>query len=238
MYVVAFASFYALVRYRLRKPLFLKQSGLKPDNVEDLLFWAVLGVVIGGRIGYCLFYKPGEYLSQPLEILKVWQGGMSFHGGLLGVLTALLLYCKSRGKEFLRVTDLAAPAIPIGLAAGRMGNFINGELWGRETTVPWGMIFPQSGTDLVRHPSQLYQFAGEGILLFALLWWFSRKPRAVGQTSGLFLIGYGIFRFLAEFAREPDAFLGYLFAGATMGQLLCVPMILAGIWLYLRAKNS
>jgi phosphatidylglycerol:prolipoprotein diacylglycerol transferase len=226
------------VRYRLRKPLFLKQSGLKPDNVEDLLFWAVLGVVIGGRIGYCLFYKPGEYLPQPLEILKVWKGGMSFHGGLLGVLVALLLYCKSRGKEFLRVTDLAAPAIPIGLAAGRMGNFINGELWGRETTVPWGMIFPQSGTDLVRHPSQLYQFAGEGLLLFAVLWWFSSKPRPVGQTSGLFLIGYAFFRFLAEFAREPDAFLGYLFAGATMGQLLCIPMLLAGIWLFLRAKPS
>ncbi|MGB7298018.1 MAG: prolipoprotein diacylglyceryl transferase [Burkholderiaceae bacterium] len=249
MYLVAFGLFYALGRYRLRKPLFHKASGLIPDEIEDMLFWAVMGVVLGGRIGYCLFYKPDLYLSQPLEILKVWQGGMSFHGGLIGVITALYLFCKSRGKSFWPVMDFVAPLVPLGLAAGRMGNFINGELWGRVTDLPWAMVFcadralhcggqMPAGENLARHPSQLYQFAGEGIALFILLWWYSSRPRPVGSISGLFLVGYAILRFLAEFAREPDDFLGYLAFGATMGQLLCIPMFLAGLWLMMRAKPT
>jgi phosphatidylglycerol:prolipoprotein diacylglycerol transferase len=198
---------------------------------DDLIFYAVLGVILGGRLGYVLFYKPGYYASHPLEILAVWQGGMSFHGGMLGVLLALALAARKHHVDYLRLTDFVAPLVPLGLAAGRMGNFINGELWGRPTDLPWGMLFRNAG-DLPRHPSQLYEFALEGLVLFALLWWFSSRPRARGQVSALFLIGYGCLRFLAEFAREPDSFLGFLALGMTMGQWLCVPMIAGGLWLF------
>jgi phosphatidylglycerol:prolipoprotein diacylglycerol transferase len=175
-----------------------------------------------------LFYQPAHFLAHPLEILSVWQGGMAFHGGFLGVLVAMGLFARRTGKSWLTVTDFIAPLVPLGLAAGRVGNFINGELWGRPADVPWAVVFPQIDA-LPRHPSQLYQFALEGLALFALLWLFSRKPRPTGAVSGLFLIGYGSFRFLAEFTREPDNFLGLLALNLSMGQWLSLPMVIAGI---------
>jgi phosphatidylglycerol---prolipoprotein diacylglyceryl transferase len=195
------------------------------------VFLAVLGVILGGRLGYVLFYKPGYYATHPLEILAIWQGGMSFHGGLLGVMAAMAIAARRHGLDYLRLMDFVAPLVPLGIGAGRLGNFINGELWGRPTDLPWGMVFRGAG-ELPRHPSQIYEFALEGLALFALLWWFSARPRPRGQVSGLFLVGYGVFRFLAEFGREPDAFLGFLALGMTMGQWLCVPMIAGGIWLF------
>jgi len=198
---------------------------------DDLLFVAVLGVILGGRLGYVLFYKPGHYLSNPLEIFAIWQGGMSFHGGLLGVMAAMAFAAWRHRIDYLRLMDFVAPLCPLGIAAGRMGNFINGELWGRVTDVPWGMVFRGAG-DAPRHPSQLYQFALEGMLLFIILWWYSAKPRPRGAVSALFLIGYGSLRFISEFGREPDAFLGYLALGLTMGQWLCLPMAAGGLALY------
>ena len=164
----------------------------------------------------------------------LWQGGMSFHGGMLGVIAALMLYARARGRPWLQVTDLVAPCVPTGLASGRIGNFINGELWGRaaDPSLPWAMVFPQSGSDLPRHPSQLYQFALEGLLLFVLLWWFARRRRPLGQVSAAFLIGYGVMRFVAEQFREPDGFLGLLALGFSMGQWLSLPMVLAGVALW------
>ena len=204
---------------------------------DDLIFYAVLGVILGGRLGYVLFYKPGYYASHPLEIPAVWQGGMSFHGGLLGVISAMWLAARKHKVDFLPLMDFIAPLCPLGIAAGRMGNFINGELWGRPTDLPWGMLFRGAG-DLPRHPSQLYEFALEGLTLFALLWWFSSKPRQRGEASALFLIGYGCLRFVAEFAREPDSFLGLLALGMTMGQWLCVPMIAGGIALFAWSRRA
>jgi len=185
-------------------------------------------VVLGGRLGYVLFYKPGYYFSHPLEILAVWQGGMSFHGGFLGVLLAMLYIARKYQIRWLAITDFIAPLIPPALAAGRIGNFINGELWGRVTDVPWGMVFRGAGP-LPRHPSQLYQFALEGVLLFVILWLYSAKPRPTGAVSAMFLIGYGVLRFSVEFFREPDDFLGFLAFNLSMGQWLSLPMILAGI---------
>ena len=231
MYLVGFAAAWWLGMRRIgqgRAPIDRKQF-------DDLIFYAVLGVILGGRLGYVLFYKPGYYAAHPLEAVAIWQGGMSFHGGLLGVIAAMWLFARRRGIDFLRLADFVAPLCPLGLAAGRMGNFINGELYGRVTDVPWGMVFRQAG-EAPRHPSQLYQFALEGVALFVLLWWFSSKPRERGQVSALFLIGYGAFRFIAEFGREPDAFLGLLAFGLSMGQWLCVPMVAAGIWLYARSR--
>jgi len=229
-YLVAFGLFLWLASIRVRQTQFA-QAGWTRRDVEDLLFYGVLGVVIGGRLGYVLFYKPGYYASHPLEIFSVWKGGMAFHGGLLGVIAAMGVFAWMRKRPFWQVTDLIAPCVPTGLASGRIGNFINGELWGRfaPADLPWGMVFPESGSAQPRHPSQLYQFGMEGLLLFAFLWWFSRKPRPMGQVSGAFLIGYGLCRFIAEFFREPDQFLGILALGMSMGQWLCVPMILAGI---------
>ena len=238
-YLVAFALFMVLANARARQTQFA-HAGWARRDVEDLLFWGVLGVVLGGRIGYALFYKPGYYLANPLDILAVWKGGMSFHGGMLGVIIAMAVFAHRRHRPWLQVTDLIAPCVPTGLASGRIGNFINGELWGRpaDTALPWAMVFPQSGSDATRHPSQLYQFALEGLLLFALLWWYARRPRATGQVSGAFLVGYGLFRFAAEYFREPDSFLGPLALGLSMGQWLCVPMVVAGAALWLWASRQ
>ncbi|MCB1981987.1 MAG: prolipoprotein diacylglyceryl transferase [Rhodoferax sp.] len=232
-YLVAFALFYGLALQRARKPQFA-EAGWSRREAEDLLFWGVLGVIVGGRLGYVLFYKPAHFLAHPLEIPMLWQGGMSFHGGMLGVIAALMLYARARGRPWLQVTDLVAPCVPTGLASGRIGNFINGELWGRaaDPSLPWAMVFPQSGSDLPRHPSQLYQFALEGLLLFVLLWWFARRRRPLGQVSAAFLIGYGVMRFVAEQFREPDGFLGLLALGFSMGQWLSLPMVLAGVALW------
>ena len=229
-YLVAFGLFFALARRQASRP-WHTERGWTPRDVEDLLFYGVLGVVLGGRLGYVLFYKPAYYLSHPLEVLAVWQGGMSFHGGLLGVIGAMALYGWMRGRRFFEVTDLIAPCVPLGLASGRIGNFINGELWGRpaDPSLPWAMVFPQANDGgIPRHPSQLYQFALEGVLLWALLWWFARRPHPTGRVSGLFLVGYGAFRFIAEYFREPDAFLGLRAFDLTQGQWLSLPMIAAG----------
>jgi phosphatidylglycerol---prolipoprotein diacylglyceryl transferase len=238
MYLVAFVLFVWLGKIRARRNLL---TGWHPRDVDDMLFYGVFGVILGGRLGYVLFYKPLYYVDHPLEILHVWAGGMSFHGGFLGVLVALWLFARSRGKRWLDVTDFVAPLVPLGLAAGRLGNFINGELVGRVTDVPWAMIFPQVDRS-PRHPSQLYQFGLEGVLLFVLLWWYAGRQRPMGAVSGFFLVGYGVFRFAAEFAREPDNFLGYLAGGLTMGQWLSLPMILIGllmmIWAYRRAGKA
>ena len=237
MYVIGFLLFAALGRYRARQNML---TGWRPTDVDDMLLYGVFGVILGGRLGYVLFYKPLYYLAHPLEIFAVWQGGMSFHGGLLGVLVALWVFARTRRKRWLAVTDFVAPLVPLGLACGRIGNFINGELWGRVTSGPWAMVFPQAGPE-PRHPSQLYQFALEGVLLFAVLWVYTRRRRPLGAASGLFLLGYGVCRFVVEFAREPDSFLGYLALGLTMGQWLSLPMILIGIammlWSYRRADK-
>ena len=225
MYLLGFAGAWALGRYRAARP----GSGWGAQEVGDLVFYAALGVVLGGRLGYVLFYQPGHHLAHPLDIFKVWQGGMSFHGGLIGVLLAAWLYGRKTGRGFFGVTDFVAPLVPLGLLFGRIGNFINGELWGRPTGVPWGMVFPQAGDALPRHPSQLYEAALEGLVLFALLWWFSARPRPRMAVSGLFLVGYGLARFAVEFFRQPDAFLGYVALDwLTMGQVLSAPMVLAG----------
>ena len=232
-YLVGFALFLFLAVRRSRLTHYAA-TGWSRRDVEDLLFYGVMGTVVGGRLGYVLFYKPAFYAANPLEIFAVWKGGMAFHGGLLGVIVALALFARMRKRPFLEVTDLVAPCVPTGFAAGRVGNFINGELWGRFSSadLPWGMVFPQSGSALPRHPSQLYQFALEGLLLFAVLWIYGKKPRGLGQVSGVFLAGYGVLRFIAEFFREPDSFLGLLALGMSMGQWLCVPMIVAGIALW------
>jgi phosphatidylglycerol:prolipoprotein diacylglycerol transferase len=232
-YLVAFGLFLFLAGRRAQRPWFAS-AGWSRREVEDMLFWGVLGVVIGGRLGYVLFYKPGYYLGHPLEIPAVWKGGMSFHGGLLGVIGALALYARHKGRSFLEVMDLVAPCVPTGLASGRVGNFINGELWGRaaEASLPWAMVFPQSGTPTPRHPSQVYQFLLEGVLLFVLLWIYGARPRARGQVAAAFLFGYGVFRFVAEYFREPDDFLGLLTLGMSMGQWLSLPMMAGGALLW------
>ena len=227
MYLAGFMTFLWLGRKRIAA---LNHPQIDKKLLDDLLFYGVLGVILGGRLGYVLFYKASYYLDHPLEILAVWQGGMSFHGGFLGVLVAMVWLAYKKNLRWLQLTDFIAPLVPPGLAFGRLGNFINGELWGRPTDMPWAMVFPQVD-NLPRHPSQLYEFALEGLLLFALLWLYARKPRPVGAVSGLFLIGYGSFRFLAEFTREPDDFLGLLSFGMSMGQWLSLPMVLAGVLL-------
>ena len=233
-YLAAFALFYWLGTCRLHHLPFSRLSEWTRHDVEDILFLGVLGVVLGGRIGYCLFYKPGYYASHPLEVLAVWQGGMSFHGGMLGVIAAMVWFAYSRQRTFWQVMDFVAPCVPTGLAAGRVGNFINGELWGRvaDPSLPWAMVFRGAG-DFPRHPSQVYQFLLEGVLLFVLLWLYGRKERAPGQVASAFLFGYGVFRFIAEYFREPDAHLGLLSLGLSMGQWLCVPMMVGGALLWL-----
>ncbi|MCG2580554.1 MAG: prolipoprotein diacylglyceryl transferase [Marinobacter sp.] len=231
-YLVGFIAGWWLGRIRARKPW----SPLNEDQVGDLLFYIALGVILGGRFGYVVFYNFDAFIADPLWLLRVWEGGMSFHGGLLGVMFAMWWYGRKVGSGFWKMADFVAPLVPIGLGAGRIGNFINGELWGKPTDVPWGMVFPQAPDALARHPSQLYQFALEGVVFFIILWWFSSKPRPRMAVSGLFLICYGVFRFLVEFVRQPDAQIGYLaFDWLTMGQVLSFPMIVAGAGLMLIA---
>ena len=225
MYLVGFGLAFWLGRQRIKRS---NAGRVSYEALDDLLFFGVLGVVVGGRLGYVLFYKPGYYLAHLLEIPAVWYGGMSFHGGFLGVLLAVWWVARKNKLRWLEVTDFLAPLSPLAFAAGRLGNFINGELFGRVTNAPWGMIF-RSGGPLPRHPSQLYQFALEGVLLFAILWIYSARPRPVGAVSGAFLIGYGALRFTAEFFREPDDFLGLLALNLSMGQWLSLPMIAVGI---------
>jgi phosphatidylglycerol:prolipoprotein diacylglycerol transferase len=229
MYLVGFLAFSWLGRMRARQ----SWRGISRQDVDDLLFWGVFGVILGGRLGYVLLYKPGDYLRDPLEIVKIWHGGMASHGGIIGVIIVMWLFARSRGKSFWTVADFVVPMIPVGLAAGRLGNFINGELWGRPADPnvwPWAMVFPQAHDGgIPRHPSQLYQFALEGLLLFVILWFYTRRPRVPGTAAALFLIGYGTLRIIAEFAREPDEFIGPLLWNLSMGQWLSVPMVVAGV---------
>jgi phosphatidylglycerol:prolipoprotein diacylglycerol transferase len=237
MYLVGFASAWWVLLKRARQP----ERGFTPVQVADLVFYAALGIIIGGRVGYMLLYAWPDLIANPLSLLQLWKGGMSFHGGLLGVIIAVSVYALKIGKNLVDITDFIAPAVPLGLAAGRIGNFINAELWGRVTTMPWGMVFPNAG-DLPRHPSQLYEFFLEGVVMFAVLWIFSAKLRPRWAVSGLFLLLYGVFRFGIEFFREPDAQMGYRALGwLTEGQLLSLPMIILGgimlIWSYRGIKQ-
>jgi len=224
MYLAGFAGGFWLGTQRIARGL----APITRPQFDDLLFHIVLGVILGGRLGYVLFYKPAYYFAHPLEVIAIWHGGMSFHGGFLGVLLAVGFFAWRQRVNWWDLMDYVAPLVPVGLAAGRFANFINGELWGRVTDLPWGMVFRGAG-DLPRHPSQLYEMALEGFALFALLWWFSSRPRPRMQVSALFLVGYGTARFAGEFAREPDAFLGFLTFGMTMGQWLSLPMVVAGL---------
>ena len=206
------------------------------DTLSDLVFWVAMGVILGGRLGYVLFYDLSSYLANPALILQVWKGGMSFHGGFIGVLLATAWFARRQGKTFFELMDFIAPLVPIGLGAGRIGNFINAELWGKASDLPWAMVFPTDPQQLPRHPSQLYQFALEGLALFVILWLYTRKPRPTMAVSGLFAICYGSFRILVEFVRVPDAQLGYLaFGWLTMGQSLSLPMIAVGVLLMVLA---
>jgi phosphatidylglycerol:prolipoprotein diacylglycerol transferase len=230
MYLVGFLFANWLANRRADKP----NSGWTRQQVSDLLFAGFVGVILGGRIGYVLFYGFEYFIANPLYLFEIWTGGMSFHGGLLGVITAMFIYAKRTQRSFFAVADFVAPLVPFGLGVGRLGNFMNGELWGRVTDVPWGMVFPGAGP-LPRHPSQLYEFALEGIVLFLVLNAFIRHPRPAGSVSGLFLIGYGCFRIIVEFFREPDVQLGLFAGGISMGQILSIPMIMVGAGLMLFA---
>jgi phosphatidylglycerol:prolipoprotein diacylglycerol transferase len=226
MYLLGFVAGWALGRYRAKQP----GSGWTAEQVDDLVFYIALGVILGGRVGYVLFYGFGAFLHDPLTLFRVWEGGMSFHGGFLGVLLAMALLARKRQRGFWRTVDFIAPLIAPGILFGRIGNFINGELWGRVTDLPWGMVFRQTGDGLPRHPSQLYEAALEGVALFAVVWLFSAKPRPTMAVSGVFALAYGIARFLVEFVRQPDPQLGYLaFGWLTMGQALSLPLIAVGV---------
>lgn len=234
-YLVAFLAGWWLAKYRASQP----NSGWKPDEIGDVVFYIVLGVVVGGKLGSALFYQTEALLSNPLQTLNPMNGGMSFHGGFIGVLVAFWLYGRTTKRTFFEVADFIAPAFPIGLGAGRVGNFINGELWGRVTDVPWAMVYPHVGPE-PRHPNQIYQIIGEGIILFLIVWWFSSKPRPRMAVSGVFVLCYGIYRFLVEFVREPDGHLGFVALDwLTMGQILSLPMVLFGATLlYLAYRNK
>ncbi|MDQ2696533.1 MAG: prolipoprotein diacylglyceryl transferase [Pseudomonadota bacterium] len=239
MYLLGFAAGWALGRVRAARP----GCGWTAAQIDDLVFYIALGVILGGRVGYVLFYAFADFLRNPLLLFMVWEGGMSFHGGLLGVLAAMVLYARKVGRGFFEVTDFIAPLVTPGLFFGRIGNFINGELWGRTTDLPWGMVFHTPGAGgLPRHPSQLYEALLEGPVLFAILWLYSARPRPAMAVSGLFLLCYGVFRFVVEFVRQPDEHLGFVaFGWLTMGQLLSLPMIVLGaglmVWAYRRRES-
>ncbi|MDP1765281.1 MAG: prolipoprotein diacylglyceryl transferase [Methylotenera sp.] len=234
MYLIGFLAFLGLGRWQIKHRSW---HGWTPQMLDDALFFGALGVILGGRLGYVFFYQLSYFMQHPAEILAVWQGGMSFHGGFLGVLAAMWFFARKYKLKWLGIMDFVAPLVPIGLGAGRMGNFINGELWGRVTNAEYGMVFPNVD-NLLRHPSQLYEFGLEGVVLFLMLWIYSAKPRETGSISALFLIGYGSFRFLVEFTREPDNFLGLLSMGFSMGQWLSLPMVLFGVWMWLQAQQK
>jgi len=234
MYLVGFLAFLGLGKWQIK---YRTWYGWTTEMLDDALFFGALGVILGGRLGYVLFYQFAYFIQHPLEIFAVWQGGMSFHGGFLGVLIAMFIFARKYQIKWLAIMDFVAPLVPIGLGAGRMGNFINAELWGRVTNADYGMVFPLVDTQL-RHPSQLYEFALEGIVLFLILWIYSAKPRVTGAISALFLIGYGGFRFLVEFTREPDSYLGLLSAGLSMGQWLSLPMIILGVIMYVFTRKK
>ncbi len=239
MYLLGFITFWLLARLRLRDVPYASYGWTMRD-IEDMLFVGVLGVILGGRLGYVLFYQPAYYAHHLSQVVAVWDGGMSFHGGLLGVLVAAWWFARRHRVGWLELVDFIAPLIPPGLAYGRLGNFINGELWGRPAPAWWpgAMIYPESGSMVPRYPSELYELALEGVALFALLWWLRAKPRPRGFITGWFSLGYGLARFTAEFFRQPDAFLGYLWFGATMGQLLSLPLIVIGIVLIVWARRQ
>lgn len=225
MYLLGFVGGWWLGRVRAKRP----DTPWSPGMVDDLVFFVALGVILGGRLGYVLFYAFGDFLANPLVLVRVWEGGMSFHGGLIGVAIALFWFSRVHRLAFFATADFVAPLVPLGLFFGRIGNFINGELWGRPSELPWAMVFPHVDSQ-PRHPSQLYEAVLEGLVLFAIVWWFSSKPRPTASVAGLFLAGYGTFRFLVEFVREPDEHLGFIaFGWLTMGQLLSLPMILLGL---------
>lgn len=231
MYLVAFGSAWLLGSYRARQA----GSGWSEQQLSDLIFYGAMGVILGGRMGYVLFYHFDYFISDPLWLFAVWEGGMSFHGGLLGVIAVIAWFARKQRKSLLELGDFVAPLVPLGLAAGRLGNFIGGELWGRPTDQTWGVIFPRAADQLARHPSQLYEALLEGVLLFGLVWIYSAKPRKPGAVAGLFLLGYGLARSAVEFFREPDSHLGLIgFDLLSMGQLLSLPMILFGLYLLLR----
>lgn len=237
MYMAAFVLFVVLGRIHARRR---PELGWDAKAIDDLLLYGVLGVVVGGRFGEVIFFQPAYYLANPFEILAIWKGGMSFHGGFLGVLVAMWLYGRKHGMGFWAITDFIAPLVPTGLAAGRIGNFINGELWGRPVgmDLPWAMVFPWVDA-IPRHPSQLYQAAGEGLTLFLILWLYSARPRPVGSVSAAFLVGYGVLRFGAEFFRTPDpGIFGTLTLGLSTAQWLCVPMVVVGIWMLGRLPKT
>ncbi|MEF8746599.1 MAG: prolipoprotein diacylglyceryl transferase [Candidatus Accumulibacter propinquus] len=230
MYLVAFLQFWWLGRQRILTHPELATTGWTLRQLDDLLFYGVLGVIVGGRLGQVLFYEPAYYLEHPLQVLAVWRGGMSFHGGFLGVLIAMWLYARKSKRRWLELTDFIAPLVPLGLAAGRIGNFINGELWGRaaDPALPWAMLFPWVD-DVPRHPSQLYQAGLEGLVLFVCLWLYSSRKRPRGAVSGVFLIGYGVLRWVVEYFRTPDEGIFGLSYSVSMGQWLSLPMVLFGI---------
>ncbi|UCE90248.1 MAG: prolipoprotein diacylglyceryl transferase [Pseudomonadota bacterium] len=235
MYLIAFVAGWWLGRVRTNKP----GSSWSTAQMDDLVFYAGLGIILGGRLGYVLFYDLPRFVSDPMLVLQIWKGGMSFHGGFVGVMIAMWFFARRYNKPYWVVVDFIAPLVPTGLLAGRIGNFINGELWGKVTDLPWGMIFPRAGDALTRHPNPLYEALLEGVVMFVVLWWFSSKPRPVLAVSAVFAIMYGGFRFLIEFVRVPDAHIGYLaFGWLTMGQVLSLPLLIAGIialwWAYNR----
>jgi phosphatidylglycerol:prolipoprotein diacylglycerol transferase len=237
MYLIGFLLFLVLGKLRARDPW----RDMKSQDVDDLLFYGMIGTIVGGRLGHVLFYGPlSYYLANPLDIFAVWKGGMASHGGIIGVIVAMALFARARRKSFLRVADFVVPLVPLGLGAGRIGNFINGELWGRaaDASLPWAVVFPHAGDALARHPSQIYQFLLEGVTLFAILWIYSRKPRAPGTVGSLFLIFYGLLRIVGEVFREPEALYGYMPLGLSAGQWLSVPMIVIGVVCFVLLRRN